>query len=216
MTIDVKHFEDCEQLFMSVGHCYLIEALLEFFKMDNINELPKENDPFPPDECSEEEKKAHLLAVLDKFLEEYISLEIPARGKDFDGDCGDDDSGDGIFNYGVNLLSSFMLLLDCKHAVASGNGEHLALVQKQMLYHFSSVSGYNSYAIEMLISTIQNEVLLSTAEAHHCKWAALVNWKGGENKNIQIDLLQENRNKDIKGLIQLMRANKTEKAIQRM
>ena len=113
-------------------------------------------------------------------------------GKDFDGDCGDgdcsDDCGDGIFNYGVNLLSSFMLLLDCKHAVASGNGEHLALVQKQMLYHFSSVSGYNSYAIEMLISTIQNEVLLSPAETHKCKWAALVNWKGGDNKNIEIDL----------------------------
>ena len=109
-----------------------------------------------------------------------------------------------------------MLLLDCKHAVASGNGEHLALVQKQMLYHFSSVSGYNSYAIEMLINTIQNEVLLSPAEAHQCKWAALVNWKGGDNKNIEIDLLQENRNKDIKGLIQLRGVNKTEKAIQRM
>ena len=59
-------------------------------------------------------------------------------------------------------------------------------------------------------------VLLSNAEAHQCKWAALVNWKGGENKNIEIDLLQENRNKDIKGLTQLMGANKTEKAIQRM
>ena len=155
------------------------------------------------------------MTVLDKFLEEYVSLEIPTCDEeDVDDDCGDDD--DGILNYGVNLLSSFMVLLDCKNAVASGNGEHLALVQKQMLYHFSSVSGYNSYAIEMLISTIQNEVLLSAAEAHQCKWAALVNWKGEENKNIEIDLLQENRNKDIKGLIQLMGANKNEKAIQRM
>ena len=215
VTIDVNHFEDCEQLCMSVGHCYLIEALLQFFKMDNINELPKENKPFPPDEYSNEQKKEYVLTVLDKFLEEYVSLEIPTCDEeDVDDDCGDDD--DGILNYGVNLLSSFMVLLDCKSAVASGNGEHLALVQKQMLYHFSSVSGYNSYAIEMLISTIQNEVLLSAAEAHQCKWAALVNWKGGENKNIEIDLLQENRNKDIKGLIQLMGANKTEKAIQRM
>ena len=210
VTIDVKHFEDCEQLFMSVGHCYLIEALLQFFKMGNINELPKENNPFPPDEYSNEQKKEYVLTVLDKFLEEYVSLEIPTCDEDVD----DDD--DGVLNYGVNLLSSFMVLLDCKNAVASGNGEHLALVQKQMLYHFSSVSGYNSYAIEMLISTIQNEVLLSAAEAHQCKWAALVNWKGGENKNIEIDLLQENQNKDIKGLIQLMGANKTEKAIQRM
>ena len=68
----------------------------------------------------------------------------------------------------------------------------------------------------MLITTIQNEVLLSHAEAHMCKWAALVNWKGGENRNIESDLMQENRNNEIKGLIHLMGANKTEKAIQRM
>ena len=171
--MDIKHFEDCEQLFMSVGHCYLIEALLEFFKMDNINELLKENNPFPPDEYSEGQKKAHLLAVLDKFLEQYIypwkfqhvakilmvtvvlmiAVMIAVMG---------------YSTMELTLLSSFMLLLDCKHAVASGNGEHLALVQKQMLDHFSSVSGHNSYAIEMLISTIQNEVLLSPAEAHQC------------------------------------------------
>ena len=72
VTIDVKHFEDCEQLFMSVGHCYLNEALLQFFKMDNINELPKENNPFPPDEYSNEQKKEYVLTVLGKFLEEYV------------------------------------------------------------------------------------------------------------------------------------------------
>jgi hypothetical protein len=84
-----------------------------------------------------------------------------------------------------------------------------------MLLYFSSVSGYNSYAIEMLISTIQNAVLLSPAEAHQCKWAALANWKGGRNKSIKIGLLQENRNRDIKGLIHLMGSNKTEQAIER-
>ena len=85
-----------------------------------------------------------------------------------------------------------------------------------MLLHFSSISGFNSYAIEMLISTVQNEVLLSPREAHQRKWAALANWKGGKDKNIEIDLLQENRNADLKGLIGLMGANKTEKAIGRM
>ena len=41
-------------------------------------------------------------------------------------------------------------------------------------------------------------------------------WQGGKHKNIEIDLLQENRNKDIKGLISLMGANKTKKAIERV
>ena len=56
----------------------------------------------------------------------------------------------------------------------------------------------------------------SHPEAHQCKWAALANWRGGKDKNIEIDLLQENRNADLKGLIRLMGANKTEKAIGRM
>lgn len=212
MTVDIKHFEDCEQLFMSVGHCHLIEALLEFFKMDNVNESPNENSPWPPDDMNDDdEKKNHVMAVLNKFLELYIF-----QNDDEENDDDDDKDDDGVLNYAVNLLTSFMVLQDCKDAVASGNGEHLALVQKQMLFYFSSVSGFNSYAIEMLLSTIQNNVLLSPAEAHQCKWAALANWKGGNKKNIEIDLLQENRNKDIKGLIREMGANKTEKAIQRI
>ena len=55
---------------------------------------------------------------------------------------------------------------------------------------------FNTYGIEMLINVVQNEVFLSEAEAHQCMWASKANWKGGPGKNIEIDLLQENRNKD--------------------
>jgi hypothetical protein len=44
--------------------------------MNNINESPKENDPLLPDEDSEDQKKAHVLAVLEKFLEQYISFKL--------------------------------------------------------------------------------------------------------------------------------------------
>ena len=212
VTIDVKHYEDCEQLFISVGHCYLVQALLEFFKIENVDESPNANSTFLSNNMTEEEKKEHLLAELQKFVDEYVLETL----NDDSMESSDEDNSDGVLNYSLNLLKSFMVLLDCKDAVASGNGEHLALIQKQMLFYFSSVSGYNSYAIEMLISIIQNEVLLSPAEAHHCKWAALANWKGGRDKNIEIDLLQENRNSDLKELTRLMRANKTEKAIERI
>ena len=151
VTVDVKHFEDCEQLFMSVGNCYLVEALLEFLKMENVNESPKVCNPCPSSKLSDDEKKAHVLTVLDKLIDEYI---LKAQSDD---ECtsADDDISHGVCDYSLNLLKSFMVLLDCKDAVASGNGEHLALLQKQMLLFFSSVSGYNSYAIEMLISAIR-------------------------------------------------------------
>ena len=84
-----------------------------------------------------------------------------------------------------------------------------------MLLLFKSTPGFSSYAIEMLINIIQNEVFLSEAEAHQCIWSATVNWQGGIGKNIEIDILQENRNRDIKKQIKSMGANKTNAAIER-
>ena len=67
----------------------------------------------------------------------------------------------------------------------------------------------------MFINISQNEVLLLEAEFHQCIWAATANWKGGPGKNIEIDIVQENRNKDIKKEIWGMGASKTGKAIDR-
>ena len=67
----------------------------------------------------------------------------------------------------------------------------------------------------MFISIIQNEVLLSEGEAYQCTWATTANWTGGKGKNLEIDLMQENRNKDLKKLIKSMGANKTDKSIER-
>ena len=61
-----------------------------------------------------------------------------------------DDSMDGIFYYAQNLLKSFMILLDSKDAVESGNGEHLALVQKQMLLNDGSDEEKKDQALAVL------------------------------------------------------------------
>ena len=45
-----------------------------------------------------------------------------------------------------------------------------------------------------------------------CIWASTANWRGGPGKNVEIDILQENRNCDIKKEIKVMGANKTDKA----
>ena len=88
-------------------------------------------------------------------------------------------------------------------------------MRKQRLAHFFSTSGFNEYATEMFVKILQCQVLLSEAEAHCRKWKATVNWKGIAGKNIEIDLFQENRNGEMKKLINSMGANKTEKAISR-
>ena len=115
----------------------------------------------------------------------------------------------------INLLRTFLILADMKDAVAGGNGNHLLILRKQLLLHFFSTPGFNEYSIEMLVNILQSEVLLSKAESQHCKWAATVNWNSGARRNIEIDLLEENRNAEMKKLIKSMGANKKEKAITR-
>ena len=97
-----------------------------------------------------------------------------------------------------------MLLADFKDAVATGNGEYLSVIRKQLLLHFFSTPGFSEFAIEMFVNILQCQVLLSEMEAYNCKWAATVNWKGGAGNNIEIDLFQENRNCEIKKLITAM------------
>ena len=210
MTVDVKHYEDCEQLFCSVGKCFVIEALLEFFQMDDAKCKPTANGPHSVHVLNEEYRKKYIAEVLDKFLDEFIfPSELP------DDEMSDKDVSDGVWCYSVNILKCFMVIADFKDAVSTGNGHHISILRKQLLVHFFSTPGFNQFAIEMLINILQCEVLLSKAEAHRCKWAATVNWKGGSGKNIEIDLFQENRNCEMKKLIRSMGANKTEKAITR-
>lgn len=63
-----------------------------------------------------------------------------------------------------------------------------------------------------MVNIAQNEVLLSEQEAQWAIWSQTVNWKGGKGKNIEADLMQENRNNDHKTGIKMMGANKTKKS----
>ena len=213
MTADVKQFEDCEQLFMSIGKCFVVEALLEFFQMADTMQKPSQNAPTSLDE---EQKDVYIITTVETFLNEYVlSVTDETAGNEVVDDTDDTCARDGVFSYSVNLMVSFLLLADLKDAVKTGNGDYLAVLRKQLLVHFSSTPGYNEFAIEMMINILQCQVLLTEAEAHQCKWAATVNWNSGFGKNIEIDLFQENQNSEMKKMIKSMGANKSEQAIAR-
>lgn len=215
VTMDVKHFESCEQLFLSTGKCFAVEALVTFFNMESKDGRPTRNRPPYYILDVGDNKKIYYNSVLDKFIDEYLIMPTPSTVPQIEDEPDSSGEQDFVRNYSLCLLQYFFILIDFKDAVKEGNGERLATLHKQLLPHFKSAPGFNAYSIEMLISIIQNEVLLSEAEAHQCIWAATVNWKGGIGKNIEIDLLQENRNRDLKKEIRGMGANKTDKAIDR-
>ena len=107
------------------------------------------------------------------------------------------------------------MVADFKDAINEGNGQRVNQLHKQSLRLFKTDSSFNTYAIEMLVNVVQNEVLLSKSEAYKCTWAATVNLGKGQGKNVEIDLLQENMNRDPKKPLKNMGANKTDRAIER-
>ena len=97
-----------------------------------------------------------------------------------------------------------------------GDGDRLISLRKVLLKHFKSDAGYNIYAIEMFISILQDTVFLTEAQAHQTRWASLATLKGGLDHNMEIDLLQEVMNRELKKGIKGMGANKTPKSIERL
>ena len=179
VTQDVKHYEDCEQLFLSVGKSYCTEALLYFFGMNGKDDQIVKNRP-PYHILVGDNKKQYYDSVLSKFIDEIHLL--PHLASDDEDEISTPDDQDFVKNYSLSLLKYYFILLDFKDAVREGNGERLATLHKLLVPHFKSLPGFNAYAIEMMISVIQNEVLLSEAETHQCMWASTANWKRGTRK----------------------------------
>ena len=66
------------------------------------------------------------------------------------------DVSDGVWCYAVNLLKCFILLADIKDAVATGNGEHMSTLRKQLPIHFFATARFNEFSIEMFLNILQS------------------------------------------------------------
>lgn len=208
----MKHFEECEQLFISVGRAYTVAALLKFFGMASVNESPKHHIPPYDVVHGEGDRKLYFNMVLEKFVSENL---LPTANAVQTDQVPDNQQPDRVKEYSICLLRFFFILADLKHAVRTGDGDRLASLHKVLLKHFKSDAGYNCYAIEMLISILQDAVFLTEAQAHQTRWASLASLRGGMGNNLEIDLLQENLNRELKKGIKGMGANKTPKSIER-
>ena len=87
----MKHYEDCEHFFLSLGKCCTIEALNQFFGLESQDSQPTKHTP-PPNvrEMEKEEIKKYCEDVLDEFINQFL-LDLPADG----------DADDFVRNYSL-------------------------------------------------------------------------------------------------------------------
>ncbi len=99
-------------------------------------------------------KKAYWEQTLDKFVKEYLLPDVETLNgqPDFSSQKEENTDTDMVRNHAMQLLKYFFLLEDIKNAVKEGNGQRLNQLCKQLLHHFKTDDGHNTYAIEMLIN----------------------------------------------------------------
>jgi hypothetical protein len=137
--------------------------------MDEIDGSPQNN--LPPHDVvhGDADKLGYFNAVLDKFVNEYLmtTIDDPNSNEELG------DHPDLVREYSLCLLRLFFVLQSLKEAVKLGDGDRLATLHKVLLKHFKSHAGHNTYAIEMLISILQDEVFLTKRQAHQTRWVEL-------------------------------------------
>ena len=72
VTIDVKHYEDCEQLFLTLGKCFTVEAQVQFFGMETKDgHITRNRPPYYILDVSEN-KRQYYDSVLNKFIDQFL------------------------------------------------------------------------------------------------------------------------------------------------
>ena len=141
VTQDVKHFEECEQLFISVGRSYTVSAFLHFFKMETTEYSSICNIP-PYDELrGDGDKELYFNTVLDKFVVDYLMPTTNPR------ELVTDEQPHLVKEYSLCSLRYFFILMDIKDVVREGEGDRLATLHIRLLVRFKIEPGHNAYAI---------------------------------------------------------------------
>lgn len=198
-------YEGSEELFLRVGKAYIVSALLHFFGMRSVDDMPIKNTFLGNiSRMDDTVKKDYFDNAIGKFVDSSVFQGLSGNeGDDF------------VKNYALCFIYLTLVVLQMKDTAAEGDGDRNLTNQKLLLAIFKSLGQYSKYAIEMFQSIAQMEVVLPKKQADEFKWGFFTNWSGGKGMNIEDDLMQEICNRLSKEIVQRMGANKTLKSIRK-
>ena len=209
-------YEGCEQLLLSVGRAYIVEAALEFWGMTDVNSKPNKN--VPPGKAkfrSRQVKREFFDDAVGRFVDKFVmpdpaqeelwqhsqaqKLETQARAINHDHQYGiapvqgegTSFEADHVNYYGHTVLELTVFLMNWIDAVSEGDGERCNRMRKRLMLYFKLHSTYSKYAIELFTNIAQTEYLMTPQLAHRVTWGKFVNWRGGTGHNIEGDLVRE-------------------------
>ena len=158
-------YDDCEELFVSVGKAYITVVLMIFFKMESI-------DDYPTAYCFEnnmihkacETRKQFFDDKIGEFVDNYIfqSNQRPPPP------CGVEE--DFMKNYALCFSYLSLFLMQLIGTTKEADGDWNLINQTILLIIFRSLNSFSKYSIEMFVSIAQIECLLTPRLSEEFRW----------------------------------------------
>jgi len=194
-------FAAAHDFFSLVLDAHIVAAAMNFFNMKQVCDVPREN-AFPGNlsAAKDEEKKKYLSLCTRAFISKFALHHVQSL---------DDDSTtctDGVFEYACSVVGFGLLARNFSDATHEGDGERLIRCWKFFMLHFKA-DGRTKYAVEAFNLLAQVKATLTPQMAHRLVWNRTCNPKGGEGKNVQLDLHNEHLNRVFKDDINTFRVN---------
>ena len=191
-----------------VGH--ILTAAMQFFGMENEMSTPQ-HPYFTEDQASQPDSRKWevLSSVVKQLLDKYVSASLHCHHHPGSTPT----TSDAIYKYACTILSLGLFVSEFDDAVREGDGERVCRAWKYLTLLFFS-NGRTKYALEAL--TLQLQVHgLPPCQAFEVKWSRFINSKGGMGNNVSCDLHMEHLNRACKTTIAGVRANVSERSIDR-
>ena len=177
---------------------------MNFFDMKDVSDTPKQNEFLGNlDTATNGEKKKYLSLCTRALITKFALHHVQSL---------DDESAsctDGVFDYACSIIGFGLLARNFSDATHEGDGERLIRCWKFFMLHFKA-DGRTKYAVEAFNLLAQVNATLTPQMAHRLVWNRTCNPKGGEGKNVPLDLHNEHLNCVFKDDINTFRSNISE------
>ncbi|XP_070547037.1 uncharacterized protein [Ptychodera flava] len=224
---DVKLAYDANKDFiLSFTDAYIVEALMHYFGMSDLNSTPCINCPpaeWPNNTARTTWIDKHIGSLVEKYvlaggmeaLQPKSSQNLIVDGIVVSIELSNGTMLDVVLNYGHKVLELGLLykaLLDlCK---LPDRDRGLRLLKLTMMYLKAS-NNLSKYAYEIMRLLVHQFCILSEKEAHEEFYGLFVNTHGKLDSHIPVDLQMVYIVKSVKKSIKHMYSNQTEKNISR-
>lgn len=229
---DVKnHYDACKDFAFSFVNCYIVEALCEFFELENQEEAPKIK--LPPRNAGAMEKREWINFHIGKFVDsmvfnkpsepapvntiqlmpvhlsdgtiQLLQLQLPTTLVTPEPDF--------MNRYGHNVLELGMLYKELLRASHYPCRTSFLAIMKEIMIVLKANNFQNKYSLEILRFLFHQYAALDEKTAFNSFFALFVNTTGKDGKCIPADLIMEHNVRKCKDVLKTMGPNKTEHAI---